>query len=337
MTTAIESIKLKFRNIINSREVKTLAYEWGIQTINFPMVTPIYNFFYNRQISRKIRNLPKTLVIEPYNLCNLSCIMCPYPDMTREKEQMSMDLFKKIIDDAVANNFESLSLSLYNEPYLDSMFFERIKYAKQKGLYVFVATNGFSLTQERIEKTLESGLDCVTFSIDSLDKEKYEKIRVNAKFEKTIDNVKKLLKYRNEKKSATPLITMSAIEQGGKDPSLDHMSEILQGLDLYVVSKLDNRRNGDSNYKRFGLRYPCWWIWHQLVVYSNGKIALCCMDYDDEFALGDLNHQTIAEVWSSDKFERLRNLHLNREFDKIAMCKDCDIPYRQSPFFWWSL
>lgn len=329
-------IKLKLRNIINSREVKTLAYEWGIQAINLPGISSIYNSLYNRRIRGKSKNIPKTLVIEPYNLCNLSCVMCPYPDMTREKEQMSMDLFKKIIDDAVVNNFKSLSLSLYNEPYLDSLFFERIKYAKTKGLYVFIATNGFSLTEERIEKTLESGLDCVTFSIDSLDKERYESIRVNATLEKTIKNVKKLIEYRNKKKSTTPLITMSAVEQGD-DPSLDHMSEILEGLDLYAVSKLDNRRSGESNYKRFGLRYPCWWIWNQFVVYSNGKVALCCMDYDDNFQLGDLNHQTIKEVWNLEKFTKLRNFHLDRQFDGIAMCKDCDIPYRQSPFFWWSL
>lgn len=336
MMKIAEPIKLKLRNIINSRRIKTLAYEWGIRAISLPGVFSIYNFIYSEQIRKKSRGIPKTLVIEPYNLCNLSCVMCPYPDMTREKEQMSMDLFRKIVDDAAVNNFKTLSLSLYNEPYLDSLFFERIKYAKKKGFYVLVATNGSSLTEERIEKTLESGLDCVTFSIDSLDKEKYENIRVNAKFEKTINNVKRLIEYRNQKKSSLPLITMSAIEQGD-DPSLDHMSEILEGLDLYAVSKLDNRRGGESNYRRLGLRYPCWWIWHQLVVYSNGKIALCCMDYDDNFQLGNLNHQTIEEVWNSEKFSKLRKLHLDGKFDEIAMCKGCDIPYRQSPFFWWSL
>ena len=36
-------------------------------------------------------------------------------------------------------------------------------------------------------------------------------------------------------------------------------------------------------------------------------------------------------------FKNLRKLLLNGQGDQIDLCKDCDIPYRQSPIFWWTL
>ena len=51
---------------------------------------------------------------------------------------MDMFLFKKIIDDAVENGFITLTFSLYNEPLLDNLIFERVRYAKEKGLKVFL-------------------------------------------------------------------------------------------------------------------------------------------------------------------------------------------------------
>jgi sulfatase maturation enzyme AslB (radical SAM superfamily) len=40
-----------------------------------------------------------TITIEPYNVCNLRCRMCSYRKMTRRKDLMNMDLYKKIVDD----------------------------------------------------------------------------------------------------------------------------------------------------------------------------------------------------------------------------------------------
>ena len=130
MLNIAEKIKNKYINLINSQTVKTNAYHWGIQFLNLPVISKVYAAIYWPVIRRKSQNMPKCLVIEPYNVCNLECIMCPYPDMTREKVRMDLSLFKKIIDDAVDNDFRTLSLSLYNEPYMDKSIFEKISTPK---------------------------------------------------------------------------------------------------------------------------------------------------------------------------------------------------------------
>jgi len=338
MLNIAEIIKNKYINLINSQTVKTNAYHWGIQFLNLPVVSKVYAAIYWPLIRRKSQNMPKCLVIEPYNICNLECIMCPYPDMTREKVRMDLSLFKKIIDDAVDNNFKTLSLSLYNEPYMDQSIFEKIRYAKGKGLEVTITTNGTILTDDMIKNTMESGIDYVTFSIDSLDKENYEKIRVNATYENTVKNVHRMVEYRNNNNYKKPVIAMSAVRQLENDSSLDHLEELLEGLDLYAIAVRDNRKDGTPIYKDMTKQYyPCWWPWNQFIVYSSGKTGLCCMDSDNAYDLGDMNTQTIPEVWNSAKFSEMRELHMNGEGHKMDLCKDCDIPFRQSPFFWWYL
>ncbi|KMP10311.1 hypothetical protein UR09_06640 [Candidatus Nitromaritima sp. SCGC AAA799-A02] len=338
MSNLTQTAKHKWINLINSQAVKTFAYTWGIQFLNLPLISQVYQSVYWPRILRKSRNMPRTIVIEPYNVCNLACIMCPYPEMTRKKERMDLPLFKKIIDDAVDSGFKALSLSLYNEPFLDKTIFDKIKYAKERGLEAAITSNGTILTDEMIKNTMESGVDCVTFSIDSLTKENYEKIRVNAKFEETIQNVERILEYRKRHNYKKPLIAMSAVRQLENDSSLDHLEELLKGLDLYAIAIKDNRKEGTPAYKHLNRSvYPCWWPWNQFIVYSNGKTGLCCMDYDNAHDIGDLNTQTIAEVWNSEKFTRMRELHLKGRGHEMELCKDCDIPFRQSPFFWWYL
>lgn len=61
------------------------------------------------------------------------------------------------------------------------------------------------------------------------------------------------------------------------------------------------------------------------------------MDYDGSIILGDLNTQTIHEVYSSPKLERIRQMHMNGEGDKIKLCKDinCVNLFRDSATLWW--
>ena len=63
------------------------------------------------------------VALEPFNVCNLECTMCPYPDMDRAKSQMTMELYKKIVDDVVAFGHTRLNLTHYNEPFLDTNLF----------------------------------------------------------------------------------------------------------------------------------------------------------------------------------------------------------------------
>lgn len=317
-----------------------------LRLINMPIIRNLYHNIYYRKILREIRKTatrPKVLNIEGYNVCNLQCVMCPYQGMTRKKEQMQMDLFKKIVDDAVKIGIPEVNLHFYNEPFLDNLIFERIKYIKMKGLKTRLNTNGMLLNPEVIDFILESGLDIIVFSIDGSDKETYESIRVGARFETICANVSALLTKRRQLNSGKLAIMVhSTILSRSNLDSIKLLKQRFKGVDAFTVGLSDPRWSEDSSSvsdvnpfnSTSKLLYPCIAFWGSLTVMSNGKVPQCCMDYDGAYELGDLNGQTITEVWNSQKLQEARNLHFTGKGNEMSFCRHCD-SLLKSVIQWW--
>jgi radical SAM protein with 4Fe4S-binding SPASM domain len=56
-----------------------------------------------------------------------------------------------------------------------------------------------------------------------------------------------------------------------------------------------------------------------------GLVVLCCMDWKLEYVLGDLNKQTIKEVWNSDKYQKIREDIQNNHAP--GLCRKCKLAY----------
>ena len=74
-----------------------------------------------------------------------------------------------------------------------------LKYCESKFLALKLNTNASMLNERLINEILSSDLQTIVFSIDEKDKEKYEKIRVNGKFEKIIKNLELFNEIRTKK------------------------------------------------------------------------------------------------------------------------------------------
>jgi hypothetical protein len=100
-----------------------------------------------------------------------------------------------------------------------------------------------------------------------------------------------------------------------------------QGLaDEVATNVVDNR-------EEYGLRseemrkkqetkhlFPCSLIFHTIYVMSDGKVALCCMDFDAKTELGDLNKQSIREVYGNKKWTHIKQLHIEGRGNEIGLC-----------------
>ena len=313
---------------------------------SFPIISTIYKHIYDTQIKRKAVRGLTAMEIEGYNICNLRCVMCPYHKMTREKTLMNMELFKKIIDDAANSGINDIALNFYNEPFADPLIFERIKYVKSKGLACKFSSNGTLVSKEKIETILNSGLDTVIFSFDGATKEAYEKIRVGADFEKTRDNIINLIKEREKRGSEKPSIFVNFVAQKENYHDIKTFRSFWRGLaDGVMIGEVDNRKeNGllpDELKKKWQPKhlYPCPRVLNAMEVMSNGQVVLCCMDFDGSVVLGDLNKQTISEIYASAKWEQIRQLHLKGKGDKISVCNKTQCPYIyiNGPYIWWGI
>ena len=324
----IKNIKYKIKDIF-------------LKTANMPLSGFLYRKIYSKAIKRGINNFKISdliVTVEPSNTCNSSCVMCPYPKMTRPKTVMPMDLFKKVVDECVSNGINKFNLNFYNEPFLDPMIFDRIEYLRLKSVRTQLFSNGSVLDDDKIDKIIKSGLNDIKFSVDGFKKETYEKIRKGLNYEKTVSNILKLIERKKELKSPSPCVAVVFVRSVNNEGEQEDFKKFWFGKADKIIISFDDNRNDTSTHdfkNKPAVAYPCRRLWKELVVMSNGKAALCCVDFDGSVILGDFNSQSFMEIWNGAKFEKIREKHLMYKANEIPLCKKCAHPYRMNVSSWW--
>ena len=89
--------------------------------------------------------------IEINSNCNMACSFCPHPIKEDKTTKLDFQNVKNIIDqiDSTDKKLDYMGFSQFNEPLLDSRFFEIADYAKKSGFKIRMATNGVLLNKEK--------------------------------------------------------------------------------------------------------------------------------------------------------------------------------------------
>ena len=134
---------------------------------------------------------PESIYIEPTNICNLRCRMCPHSgEINRKQGFMKWELYTKIISDLEEYREKPyINLYCHGESLLHDRLINMINYAKERGFRVGLNTNSVLLDEKKTDEILKTDLDWIYFSFDGINVEIYEKIRVGAKFEEVKQNI----------------------------------------------------------------------------------------------------------------------------------------------------
>ena len=268
---------------------------------------------------------PKEVRIENTNHCNARCEMCPRERMTRPRGNMDYDLFKSIIDQCAAHGVKEIHLQGFGEPLLDERIFDRIKYAKEAGIPdTFMVTNASLLDHDMAEKLVASGLDRLKISFYGTDTKEYEKTHRGLKYEQVKENIMHLFEIQDRIRNPRPVVSMKYIGELWKFPVFvwqwgRHAKVTCARLHNYGGGRDYNLVKEDKA-KRV-CRFLREWVFQVL---WDGRVVPCCYDFDGEIILGDLNDNTIAEIWNGEAFRNFRQLHKEFRFDELPLCKKCD-------------
>jgi len=132
---------------------------------------------------------PVCLYLETTNRCNLLCTTCPrtYADLEPEAD-MSWELFARIVDQVP--NVARVVLHGVGEPMLVKDLARRVRYLKERGVYVLFNTNGTALTLRRGRELAAAGLDELRVSLDAADAHTFLKVRGKDDFNRIVRNVR---------------------------------------------------------------------------------------------------------------------------------------------------
>lgn len=306
---------------------------------NLHRLLMIYYHYQRRTVS--LPYLPIYMGIETTGLCNLRCIMCPHGQeiyRSRKRGHMSFELFRKIIDEAKAF-VDDVDLFGGGEPLLNPYIFDMIAYAKAAGIKTRLHTNATLLDSERSRALLESGIDFLSISFEGYSKEFYERIRVNAVYEETLENIRCFLELKSRMGYRKPYSVLQVIKPVSGAPSadiqigLDRLRKLalsLGGLNEFRVIPMHNYGGKVASLVQTQrLRYsPCTFPWYALFVLWDGTIVPCCVDWWGEYALGNISDTTLKQAWNGAKIQHLRMSLAGGEYMRIPLCKDCDRLWR---------
>jgi len=320
-----------------------------------------------RRVDKLLRNTyllskPTSLQIEPTTRCNLRCPICQYPVWDRSGMDLSLKDFKRIIDKIPF--LISLNIQGIGEPLLHKDLFAMIEYCKKKKIIVGFITNGTLLTEKISQRIVDSGVDWIGISIDSTQKETYEKLRVGACFDTVLNNIKTLVKVRGSKQKPRvllhftgtmenihelPAIVILAKELGvdgveaqevqvwGKEYFEKKLSK-KRLIDIEMSRKFVNRariiaeEKGLIFYWRGGKEGEthadpllCRQMFNSAFITVDGYVTPCAGLPDPRVVnFGNLLTQNFDEIWNSESYQKMREMRLSGKIPEC--CRSCTNP-----------
>jgi radical SAM protein with 4Fe4S-binding SPASM domain len=277
-----------------------------------------------------VSDYPLLVDIELSSLCNLKCPMC-YTITQEFKEKvnitrMEWDLYKKIVDE-IAGKVVAIRLSLRGEPTLHKKFIEAIKYAKNSGIKeVSMLTHGGRLNINYFEKMVEAGIDWITISVDGLD-DVYERVRKPLKFNELFTNIKNIYEFKKLKKIEKPVIKVQgvwpAIVESGVTKYYEKISPY---VDLVAFNPLIDYLSKDTQIEYLE-DFACPQQYQRMVIGADGLVMKCSNDEENIEVVGDVNLQSVHQVWHGEKMQAIRKLQLEPQgFMRSPVCRKCYLP-----------
>ena len=273
----------------------------------------------NNPLNNIVENGPINLDIEITNACNLRCPFCVREYMEDSIGFMSWGDYENIIKQGFDNGVMAAKLNWRGEPTLHKDLPEMVKLAK---LYAYteisINTNGTLLTKKLCEELVDAKLDRIIFSIESIRPDRYAKYRPPAKLDEVIENIKMLLRTRQEWDRKKPYVRVQKIDfPETRDERYTRFFQNL-GVDSVAINTYKEKGKSDKLWRT----KPCCQPWQRLFIAWDGNIYPCCEGQRFE-PIGNIKEMSIHDAWKSDMMEMLREKHINNDADDIPQCREC--------------
>ncbi|MCL4385279.1 MAG: radical SAM protein [Actinobacteria bacterium] len=295
-----------------------------------------FTFIFKKQT---VSYLPVKLWVEISARCNLRCRLCVNKDMPEDtKGDMDFVLFKKIIDEAKDYVFD-INLFHRGESLINPYIVEMVEYARKNKIKTRLHTNGTLLNPELSERLIKAGLNFISFSFDGYTPKTYEKNRIGATYDVTLNNIKEFLKIKKRLNSSMPFTQLQVMEYD-EDISQKQFAILkesflknFEGLSLNkFVIRTPHNWGGSLKITGIGIKNKntksftssCTFPWYALTIFFDGKVYPCPQDFYGEILVGDVNKDSLRTIFNNEIMRSLRRSFRNSKTVREHPCSNCD-------------
>ncbi len=278
--------------------------------------------------SDRLIGMPAMYFIDPVNVCNLRCPLCPtgLGIQARPAGRMALTDFKRVIDEVTPYAYR---VDLYNwgEPLLHPEIFEMVEYASRRRISVSLSSNLNRLDAHMARRLVESGLAQLVVSIDGATQESYSAYRRGGQLDRVLSNLRLLLSTRRSLHSRRPFIIWRMLigkHNEGEIASVRSMAHQM-GVDAFATGALfvdtQNQEQiekwlpSDPRHTPYDVRqghlennWSCHDLWESMVINWDGGVAPCCWLHDPQFDFGNVTQHTVRELWNQPHYVSARRV-----------------------------
>lgn len=284
---------------------------------------------------------PVEINIETTTICPSRCVFCPNSKAPRSKAVMDMGLFTGICEDYYGIGGGPVGISsMQSDIFSDNLLMERLEILRGfKDRFILhtatMLTGAAKLSDSELTAFLKT-FDCLDISIGGLDKEDYNLMYGINGFDVVITQLFRIEEMTKKNDMAIEL----ALNFRTNAPEKIIGSELLSRLrKTYIIREIRTDyfswggmitqsdlptgatlQMADNSF----VRKDCVVPWATLCVNVDGSVVGCgCVDWEGRHIIGDMNRQTINELWSGQQAIEFRTSFSRQRIP--ALCMDCPL------------
>jgi len=184
------------------------------------------------------------------------------------------------------------------------------------------------MTDEVIEAIRWSGLDNIYLSMDALTQGTYDKVRTGGDISQTIAGSLKLIERARKEGWTKPDIKIQFIEMDENIHEEEEFVKFWLSHDVSVKVRYKLAWGPFSGIRVLRLenfqtkRIPCSWLIRTVIMLWDGTVIQCDTDHEARFPAGNINTQSLYEVWNGELKKR-RERHWAGDYNH-PLCVNCN-------------
>lgn len=270
---------------------------------------------------------PHEISIETFAKCNAACVFCPYPTLERQGAKMSDEMIDRIIEELKQHPHPFMIAPFkVNEPFLDKRLIPLCRRINDElpNAHLRLFSNGSALTAKNLAEV--ASLSRVVHLWISLNEHRAKEYRetMSLDFARTAANLDTLHAMVEFGEFEHPVMISKVMSDDVALPlDYEFRAYVADRWPLFGVHliKRDSWLGFIEGNDRPVPDAPCS-RWYELNITAEGIVSLCCMDGRAEYPIGDLNKQTLSEVYNSPKYRERRNGQVSRL--TVPVCQTCN-------------
>lgn len=301
--------KTRLRRIGYMLGEKGLPYTWNYLFLASTYNNDIIRDIFLTKLYPMFVFYPRYIEVEVTTRCNLRCTMCEHTYWREKGLDMSLEQFKRVVD-----QFPKLSwigTTGIGSSFLNRDFPKMLEYAKSRSIYVELFDPFHMLDEGLIETVVRDSLiDRLICSIDGATRQTYEKIRVGAKFDRVIGNIRTLVETKRRLGTSFPELSFHYIISKDNVSEVPRFVELVQHLtggdnigimfshllhdfqeikDMVVEMPPEVRRDAKAMARKYGVKltwgknarqqrqpiHKCT-EWTMPFIFADGSVIPCC-------------------------------------------------------------